>query len=504
MKRDANGHLSANGLDRLIGYFSPRQAARRMQFRNFIAQIYEGANFSTGRSYIPVQPLDQRFTAPAYTRLTLLSHARYLYANLGFVRGAVNDLRRYSVGPKGLVPESLSENEPWATEASDFFTEWCKIADATNRYSFGELQRMAVLVAALDGDCGMILTKTKTDFPKLQFIEGHQIQDNGKQKQSVDGILIDDANEPVGYRVLTSNANGVRVAQTVDPANFIHFYDPERYTGTRGVSWLAHLVNNGRDIFDLVTYEKRFLHNACSRTLMQTTETGGVDDGETHLADGTPDLDPDKPSVGPNVEFEHLEGGTIDYFRAGAGTKLRAFQFDRPTAAFREFMDYLEGDGYIGLGLPVNWKNLHKEGGATCRAALVKAQRRFDEIEANVEQRICNRVWNWVTAVGANQKRIGPRPKDAYRVRWHGPAKATVDAGREAVTNRDDLKMGMRTYIEDLAERGITNWKAHLRQVAREEAFITALAVEFKEARENIQQRTPNVVPPSEERLTVG
>ena len=496
------GSIKPSLLDRAIAYINPAAGMKRMQIKNFAGQLYEAANYSPNRSWIPIQPFDAKRTATSYTRLTMLSYARYLYANLGWPRGAINDLRRYSVGPRGLVPQSNSADKDWGKKAEDYFNEWCKIADDTGRFTFGDLQRMAVLCCAVDGDCGLVLTKTSSGFPKLRFIEGHQIKDDGTMINSVDGVIVDDYNAPNGYRILIPQQDGRLVSETVDPSNFIHFFDPERYTGTRGVSWLAHAINNGRDIFDLISYEKQFLHNACSVTLLERNDTGSADAAFTWINNPPTEVQNDGTNPGTDLKMEEMAGGTKQYFRANSGNGLEAFQFDRPTAAFREFMDYLEGDGYVGLGFPCNWKNLHKEGGATLRAALVKAQRRFDEVEVLVENRICDRTWNWVTAVGAKRGDLPSRPVDAHKVRWHGPSKATVDVGREATANRDDIKMGLRTYAEDFAERGL-DWRSELQQVGLEEAFISQLAKTVKEPRENIQTRNPNAPLPGENSITV-
>lgn len=492
-------------LDRAIGYVSPAAGARRARYRNFIYQLYEAANFSTTRSYLPVMPNDAKFAAPAYSRLTMLSHARYLYANLGWARGLINDLRRYSVGPKGLIPQSDSENDAWGDEAVDCFTDWCKMADASGRFSFGDLQRMAVSIGGVDGDCALIpiAPENPKALPQVHFVEGHQIADDGSAKGCYDGVLVDAYDRVLGYRVLVNQADGSRSAITVDPANFFHFFDPERFTGTRGVTWLAHAINNGRDIFDLLSYEKQFLHNACSTTLLDTTESGSADDAETHLKNGSDGEDKDATDPAKNgtqldIQVQHLEGGLIRHLKANSGENLEAFQFERPTAAFRDFLDHLEGDGYIGAGLPFNWKNLHKEGGPTLRAAMVRAQRRFDEVEALVAGRLCDPTWSLVISAAARLKLIGPKPKDWNRVTWQGPAKATIDAGRESKANIEDIKMSLRTYQEDYAERG-KDARREVRKAAKFQQYLEQQAAKYGVDPEVLQQRFANQQPDTTE-----
>jgi hypothetical protein len=49
-----------------------------------------------------------------------------------------------------------------------------------------------------------------------------------------------------------------------------------------------------------------------------------------------------------------------------------------------------------------------------------------------------------------------------WLVRWQAPAKITVDLGREAQANRDDLKYGNRTLMVDAGEQGL-HWKDDVR-----------------------------------------
>ncbi|MGD0650924.1 MAG: phage portal protein [Verrucomicrobiia bacterium] len=436
--------VKMNWLDKFILNISPERAAKRFQFRNLIMRMYEGANTSEARQWRWGMPLDADRELPQYDRLTMVDRGRYERANLGFLQGAIDDLVRYSLGPRGLFPESQSEDDAWKKEIDDLFPLWSRMADATGRFTFGELQRLAVQMTVHDGDCGLIYVKDENRLPKLQFIEGHLINDDGTMNNGtvdrpvVEGVITDGANTPLGYRILVKKENGQRRAITVDAANFIHFYDPKRYTGTRGIPWFAASINQGLDIFDIVAYEKHFLKNASSKSLIETNDSGHADSAADWInAAATPaePVDAESGKLAPGVVEEKLESGTIVYHRANAGHDLKAFQFDRPTAAFRDFIDWLESDIYLNLGMPANWKNIHKERGATLRAAMAKANRRFEEIAVLVENRICFPSWNWLTFEAGRLKITRPRPKDWHKVVWYGPALSTVDAGRDAKAN---------------------------------------------------------------------
>ena len=476
-----------NFLDKAIGYVSPAAAIKRAAQRKAFSMLYEGGRQSQNRVHIYYTAGDAKQDNDPYTRHRQLELARYICANLGSVRASVDDLVRYSLGPKGLCPQSLSKNEAWGNEAEEYFEQWSKIADAGGRFTFGDLQRIGLRSAIRDGDCGFILTKTPNGFAKLQAVEAHQFG-GSKDGKFEDGVKLS-FGVPVAYLV-GKGENAVEV----DAANFIHLFEPDRSTGVRGVTWLHSGINNALDVFDLLGYEKAFLHNASALTLIETNEDGAADIGASYLAGARTNaaITANASAVSNDLQLEKRSAGEIRYIKPTG--KIEAFQFQRPSSNFRDFLDYIESDVLLGLGLPANWKNLHKEGGATLRAALVKAQRRFDEVQELVASRICNRVWFWVIASAANRKEIPPLPADAWRVRWHGPSKATVDNGRDSKANIEDIKLGTRTISEDYAERGL-DWQAELRQRAKEEAYLDALAQEYGVDIGRITQRSPNPPP---------
>ena len=151
--------------------------------------------------------------------------------------------------------------------------------------------------------------------------------------------------------------------------------------------------------------------------------------------------------------------------------------------------------------LPTNWKNLHKEGGATLRAALIRAQYRFLVMQNLVAERFCTRVRNWVVAKAAKRGDIPPIPSDWWQHIWRGPAHLTADVAKVNKENREDIKMGVRTLEQDAAEAG-DNWVEIRDQVQAEADDLLTRAKALSEkhdiplpmAIELLSQRSPNPV----------
>lgn len=199
MGKNGNGKMKVTRLDRAIGYLSPQMLVNRLKAREFSYRFYEGTFPSRARSFIPIRGVDAKDTATSWDRTVLLSHARYLEANLGVVRGVVGDMMRYTCP---LRPQCLSEDRAWADAAEDYFDNWSKIADATNRFTFWDLQKLAVRCLIVDGDCGFVMTTTSEDYPRLQLVESHQFGGHDVARNLVDGVFLDGFGNPVSYRLV--------------------------------------------------------------------------------------------------------------------------------------------------------------------------------------------------------------------------------------------------------------------------------------------------------------
>jgi len=461
-------------------------------------QFFEGANISRNRSYQPVRAQDADKTQYPYIRTALLSHARRLAANVGFVRGVVRDCQMFSLGPLGLRPKSLSTNNTWAESADAYFEQWCKVCDVTGRFSFRDLQFLSLACVLIDGDHGVILTETDTGFPKLQFIEGHQIGNHGgplgtatpsaDDTDLVDGVRLDRLGRPSKYRVVTGTDSDV--VTWIDAPAFVHVYEPDRATGHRGISAFGPVMNHLRDIEDWLSYSKSQAKWDSSLIGWRTT---------IHGTKGQTAWDEDAAADNSRTDYtlEQMIGGHLPSVKPGE--RYDFHNTNRPSQQAMSLIDYLESDVLQCLGLPANWKNLHKEGGATLRAALIRAQYRFLILQGLLADRFCTRVRNWVVAKGAKRGDLPPIPNDWWRHIWKGPAHLTADIAKVNKENREDLKFGVRTLEQDASEAG-DDWIEIRDQTEKEvndlltraKKLAAAHNIDLKMALELLSQRSPN------------
>lgn len=118
-----------------------------MNFRRFLSGIFysigdafDSAKVSPRRGTPPgAYPTDAKNELPSYTRNELVRRARYLEKNSGHIRGTLRDMKVYGIGD-GIRPNAKSPNSDWNRKAEEYFRNWSRRCDITNRFSFREVQ----------------------------------------------------------------------------------------------------------------------------------------------------------------------------------------------------------------------------------------------------------------------------------------------------------------------------------------------------------------------------
>ena len=456
----------------------------------FSGYYQDGVGRERERRQIPVAIGGSRTTLTPTTRRAVLSIARYLHANSGAVRGAVADLTRYSIG-SGLTPQSQATDKSLADAYEAVWTEWDKSADITEQRTFSQMQQLASLRMDVDGDVGFVL-RSVDGFPKLQMVEGHAIGSDPTDEKWIDGVRLNANGAAESFSIISGRdeANGNFRFTTVPAFDFILLAETERVDQRRGLSSLAHALDHIRDLEDILSYEKIGVKMGAAVGVVVTKESGAIDEGASYIEGGS------NASAGGSP-LESFEAGMIPHLRIGE--KMESFASNRPNPSFTGFIEHLLRDVSVGLGLPFEfiW-DAAKLGGATQRFILAKAQRRFQQRQALLVSRLLNRLWVWVIASAIKRGDL-PRSSGWKSVRWQAPAKITVDVGREANANRDDIKMGLRTIQEDSGERGV-DWQELRDQAERETSDLIFRAqrvaketgVDFQTVLYFMQGRAPN------------
>ena len=91
----------------------------------------------------------------------------------------------------------------------------------------------------------------------------------------------------------------------------------------------------------------------------------------------------------------------------------------------------------------------------------------------------CRRTWAYVIGLGIDRKELPPQ-KGWYKCRLQPPRKLSIDAGRDAKADRDDVASGLMSRQEYYANRD-RDWEDETDQIYIEEKKIISQAKQLAE-----------------------
>jgi lambda family phage portal protein len=422
-------------------------------------QPYEAAGFSRKRPIIyGAHARDSRIDLTESTRTELLKLARHMYRNIGLVKGAVDSIAAYSIGP-GLRPQYRGTDADFGPLAEAYWRDVIAPApEVTGRMTWTDLLMALSRSIDVDGDVFVILT----DSGKLQVVEGHRVCEE-PDYGTTDGVFLGPLGEPTAYLVQTDDTYRRIPADLV-----VHLMELERPDQIRGASALARALNHLRDLKLVTEFEKDALKVQSSIAAVIVSQDGdpianaGGFFGKVQERDSSNDVAREEITSSANIP------------RLAPGEKIENLSPTRPGTSFEPFAKFLIRDIALGLNLPPEFVyDPASVGGAGMRFVVAKAQRRFEQRQRLLIDRFCQRAWRYFIARAIAAGDL-PEVEDYARVSWQTPKSLTVDAGREAQQAREDYKAGLSTLSDYFGELGM-DWQEQVEQMDREKKFIAGL-----------------------------
>jgi lambda family phage portal protein len=423
-------------------------------------QPYEGAGFSRKRPVIyGAHARDSRLDLNEATRTELLKLARHMYRNVGLIKGAVDSIATYSIGP-GLRPQYRGTDQEFGRLCEEYWRDMVAPSpEVTGRMTWTDMLLTLSRSIDVDGDVFVVMTEKG----KLQIVEGHRVCE-GDDYGTADGVFLGKLGEPTAYLIQTGELYRKLGAETV-----IHLMELERPDQIRGGSSLARALNHVRDLKMLGEFEKDALKLQGSIAAVITTNEGDELAGQGGFFGTVQAQDSGESTI---AREEITSSATIP--RLAPGEKIEMVGPNRPHAGFEPFAKFLIRDVAMGLGLPVEFVyDPASVGGAGMRFIVAKAQRRFEQRQRLLIDRFCNRAWRFFIG-GAIANGDLPAVEDYAKVTWQTPKSLTVDAGREAQQAREDYKAGLSSLQDYFGELG-QDWEEQVRQIAKEREFIASI-----------------------------
>lgn len=398
-----------------------------------------------------------------YIRRRLVDDSRDLVDNSPFMHGLIERMVTYVVGC-GIYPLSASKDQEWAAEADAVFAADTESVDAAGTLNWAMMQAQCYRAEKVDGDAGKILFIDDAGAPKVLTVEGHDIGDPllASGEFEFDGVYLGMNRQPIAYRVRHEDPLGVRRVERVDARWFVHQFDPRRANQPRGIPLLAAALATGRDIHDILALEKAAVKDASSKVDIIKTASGELS-AESFLNSGGSTLN-GSDGTDPAVYYRETVGPEAMVLRHG--DEHTPYEPKRPGPAWQGFMDFLSQTVCISANIPPSVLLQIKVGGADTRRDLAAAARVF-ELEQNRIARQHSKTRNFFIESRIRDGTLSPAPDDWRSVSWQFPKTITVDAGREAQQDREDVRAGLMSEEEYHGRYG-SNWKRHREQINTE------------------------------------
>lgn len=434
--------------------FQAARLAVSMARQTFSATLFDGANDTGTRTSTVTFPLDSRREIRPEERRNLIKKARSLRNNLGLVRRIVNGTTRYSIG-QGLIPTAATSDKKFNAAADAYFDRWAmsSTCDVANRRNFYQMQRVILKEMFIDGEVFGIQVKTDEGRCQVQLLKTERVGPPpvplAQQDIFADGIECNDSEAPVRYNVLyRDRLTQLAQARAYSAEDVIHIFDPERIGQNRGLPWLYHGQNSLLDILDITAFEKVAvkLHSYFAAAI--TTPTGAAPKGVKARAAAATGADGGGTEDETRQYQTFLGGAAMPVLKKGE--EIKFFTSDRPSTTFAGFIDFLVRDIAWGFGVSPEfiWA-VAGMGGANTRFILQDAEWFFDEIRQLLIEVFCQRIYSWVIANGIlNGELPACQDPNWHACNWQGPARASVDKGKDGRLYIELVANGMMTLEE--------------------------------------------------------
>lgn len=470
----------ANALDKLIGWFDPVSAARRVSARLALEQLQR-------RGYAAARR-DQRTaswatgggsaSAEAMGAAEVRNRVRDLMRNNGYAVKARNSLVDHVIGT-GILGTPTLGGKGGGQRAAQMWAEWAAQADFDRHHDWHGLQQL--VARAMFGDGEVLIVRRRVPFTgsvsvvplQLQVLEADYI-DTGKTGLLANGageidrgIEYDSEGRKTAFWLWPSHPGDISrfsrkdwKSRRVPAEDVIQLFDRERPGQDRGVSVFAPTVMTVHELqayFEAERVRKRI--EACLAGFI-TTEDGEI------TASATGEID-DK--LVPGILTERFSPGMLMRLRAGEDVKISTPAQTSGTAEFAQLQlrEIAAGVGVMYEMLTGDFGNVNY---SSWRAGNHGFQRRIESWQwLLMIPMLCARVAQWWNEAAMSALLI-QRPASFT---WEPPGFISVDPYKDAQADLMNLRNGTVTLSELIARRG-WNYLEFLAQYAKDLADADA------------------------------
>ena len=425
---------------------------------------------TAGRADDGLRPLPNYLKEPKnlttkHSRTALISASRNLYKNNGIVKGAIDMKAEYAVG-KAFSYKSLADNPDHAALYTNFIHGFYKIATTTG-HNFHSLLYTISTALDVDGDAFILLTRTSTGFPKLQFIRANRISSpkNGiiatgpyKGLHCHDGIIYNKYASEFAYWLDSDDPANSRI---IPASSLLHVADVDYLSTSRGEPLFAHALREFQYLDDINSSELGAMKIASQIALIEKSETG------------TPDLSSLVTTPNPDGGINILSTGDkqIRYLKSDAS--LDTLRFERPSPNYLAYHTRLLHTILAGVGIPYDIVMTPDSNGVGNRVSLAKFDATVRDRTTLLEE-IAHKLISYALATAITRGDL-PATHNWHSMLFSKPKRPSVDLGRDSAAQLNEYNAGIKNLTDICAENGI-RLEDHLATRATE----AALAEKFR------------------------
>ena len=441
-------------VDSAVALFSPTAAVSRAIARQKLHHFrFTGATASRDRRSVTGQNL-QGSESSTYQRdrIALMKEARNLEENGEIAQVILGKFETHVAGHIAYNPQTGSRRVDNAI--SEWFADWQKRADYTERNSFRKMVQIALRSTLTDGDCGMVAFLNDEGEARVIGVEADRIGDpwdSRPKPNEVSGILLDGKKAPTGYRVYQRDERDQYVNPEVVPAaNFWHFANPNKFDRYRGITAFHSVIDTAVDINEIVQFEKMAVKWGSMQTGVITGMPGGPAANE-FFADG------EFGGTGQAKQIQEITYGQLNYLD-GKDTKIEQFKTERPGAAWEGFLQFLIRLYSAGFNLPYGFVfDCASSRGPGARFEAEQAMRVFNIWQELLVEKLLDKVKN-ISLIGALSRGDIPSHRRFLKGSWQFPPSASIDIGRESAADVAEMGANIKSHKTTLRKYSLNGF----------------------------------------------
>jgi capsid protein len=431
--------------------------------------LIESATQNTDRKTLSMLDTDTHKNVSVLGRRTMLTMGRHLYTNCSFIRGAIDEILRFSLS--SFEPQFMGADKEWGKKAKQWLEDNDQFIDIKgSQFSFDVDRRLIGLSYLVDGEVGIVLTEDGLQNGRIQLIPAHRIGSKTGEAvvqkgpydgaRIIDGVIVDEYGAPLAYRVYGEDAwsstNYTDVSVNDMHLAFIPDW-PDQLRGFSRIAWSFFECEDVREarLFDLIAGKI-----AASYAIVEHTETGIPD--KTKKVFQTAETAADSTTgAAQSIPKKLVQPGTILTVKAGANQKIEIPTADRPSANMMEFQSEIIRSVLSGEGWSYELShNAAGVNGGALRIVVEKANARCEEIQTLLAEPAIRRIDAFRIAKAIKNEFLPPNP-DFMRWRYHGPAEITPDRKYDSQVSISEMAAGLTSPQREAAKRNAVLDEVH-------------------------------------------